>query len=279
MQKLDPKKRHFYLCPPTFYEIKYSINQWMDIDSKVDKELASKQWQSLCKAYEKLGVEVTIIPPTAGIPELVFPGDSIFLFGDHAISSNFRFQERQPEVEPQSRWFASQGFTVHTLPPDVHFEGNAEAILWNNRFLCGYGIRSDREAFDLIHEVTGMEVVPLKLVEPFFHLDVAVCPLDSQTLAYVPEAFDAASRAVVESLPAKLIRVNSEEANVLGCNSMAVDGTAILSTPAAPRFAAQLKEHGFNVITLDMSEFRKSGGGVKCLTLEAYKPVMEKAAS
>ena len=37
-------------------------------------------------------------------------------------------------------------------------------------------------------------------------------------------------------------------------------------------FPKKLKAAAFDVIELDLSEFAKSGGGAKCLTLEAYSP-------
>jgi N-dimethylarginine dimethylaminohydrolase len=44
-----------------------------------------------------------------------------------------------------------------------------------------------------------------------------------------------------------------------------------MSTPLAPHAADQLRAQGLEVLALDLSEFRKAGGGAKCLTLEAYR--------
>jgi hypothetical protein len=51
-----------------------------------------------------------------------------------------------------------------------------------------------------------------------------------------------------------------------------------VSTPQAPRFVEAVRARGKEVVALDLSEFRKAGGGAKCLTLEAYEPQRHIAA-
>ncbi len=264
-------ERHFYLCPPTHYEVEYVINEWMNLDNRVDKDLAQKQWDQLHRAYQDLGVRLTLLEPVAGIPELVFPGDSIFLHGQQAVASNFRHAERAPEVEPKVAWFAERGFTIHRLPPELHFEGNAELLRWDHRFFGGYGVRTDEATLPYLADLLDIEIIPLQLQSPFFHLDVTVLPLNADTVAYVPQAFTRESCERLQDLIPNAIPVDVEEARQLGCNSMVVEETVIMSTPRAPRFAAALQERGFRTIQLDLTEFYKSGGGVKCLTLEHYQ--------
>jgi N-dimethylarginine dimethylaminohydrolase len=274
----DAADRHFLLCPPTYYDVEYAINDWMDINNRVDKALAETQWQELVSVYQGLlGVGLTMLEPVPGIPELVFPGDSIFLLGNQAVASNFRHRERAPEVEPKAEWFAARGLTIHRLPEGMHFEGNAELIRWGSRYLGGFGIRSDAEALEHIGRLLGIEIIPLRLRQPFFHLDVTVLPLNDDTLAYVPDAFEPESCDLVKTLAPNLIPVDMAEARELACNSMVVGDTVVMSTPRASRFAGTLDAHGFTTIQLDLTEFFKAGGGVKCLTLEHY-PETEKAA-
>src|SRR6185436_12346182 len=108
--------RRFYLCPPDHFQIAYSINEWMDVNRPVNPALAREQWDTLYAAYRRLGMEVQVLEPEPGLPELTFPGDSIFLFHKLAIRSRFRHQERAPEVEPMAQRFAARGYQTHTLP-------------------------------------------------------------------------------------------------------------------------------------------------------------------
>lgn len=258
------------MCPPTYFEIKYIINDWMDEKFEIDKAKAIAQWNDLCEVYDKLGAPVSMVEAIEGIPELTFAGDSIMLYGDKAISSRFRYKQRQAEVAPMARWFKDLGYVIHQLPEGVHFEGNAETMLWNGRLVGGYGIRSDQEAYTSVAEILDIEVIPLKLLEPYYHLDTGFCPINADTIAYVPEAFDAQSRELVSKLAKNTIAIGSKEARMMACNSKAVGDTLVVSTKQAPNFVADIKALGLNVVELELSEFRKAGAGAKCLTLEAY---------
>lgn len=265
--------RHFYLCPPTYFEISAKINKWMDPENKpADRELAQQQWDQLLEIYQRLDLKTTLLDPIDGLPDLVFPGDSIFLCGNKAIGGRFRHAQRQPEVEPKLNWFEARGFNISRVPEGIYFEGNAEAVRWNDILLGGYGVRTDRAAYDFLEPILGIDIVPLRIQSPYFHLDVAILPLNKDVIAYVPEAFDAESREIIHSFGADLIEVDEDEAQLLACNAIVVDENVVIGTTNAPKLTSQLKKRGFNPISLDLTEFRKSGGSVKCLTLERYIP-------
>ncbi len=263
--------RRFFLTPPTHFAIKYVINAWMDKNNPVDQEKAQTQWQGLVDTYRQLGVQMEIIEPANGWPDSVFVGDSIFLYKHQAFASRFRYPERSGEVEHLVEVFGGRGYQVHSMPEGKFFEGNGETMAWNDMILAGYGVRSDRESLDFLAETLGVKVVPIRVLSPHFHADTCVCPLDEHTLAYVPAGMDEESQERIRALGVDLIEISNEEALLLACNSMAVGKQVILSTTQAPNFEADLRKAGFEPLALDLSEFAKSGGGAKCLTLEAYK--------
>ncbi|MBX3005720.1 MAG: hypothetical protein KF821_07845 [Anaerolineales bacterium] len=264
--------RRFYLTRPSQFEITYSINHWMDPSNAVDRPLAQQQWDALYQLYQAQGVAVEVLDPMPGWPDSVFTGDSIFLYGTQAIASRFRHAERAGEVEPQVARFAERGYTIHRLPEDVLFEGNGDAVYWNGRIFAGYGVRSDKQAHAHLERILNVEVLPIEVLAPHFHVDTVLCPLNATTLAYAPAAIGAASLERLRSLGVTLIEVAAEEAELLACNSIVLGDQVIMSTPHAPRLQAALHAAGFQTHALEMSEFTKSGGGVKCLTLEAYQP-------
>jgi N-dimethylarginine dimethylaminohydrolase len=110
--------------------------------------------------------------------------------------------------------------------------------------------------------------VSLRLVDPrFYHLDTALCVLDSSTAMYYPAAFDDAGRAALASTFAELIEAKDEDAEVLGLNAVS-DGHHVVLAAAATGLAHSLRSRGFEVVPVDMSELLKAGGGAKCCTLE-----------
>ncbi len=263
--------RRFYLCPPDHFQIRYAINAWMDVNNPVDPARASEQWQSLYETYRRLGADVQVLDPEPGVSEFTFPGDSIFLFGDTAVSSRFRHPERDPEVAPMARRFASRGYTVHPLPEGLHLEGNAEAIYWHGQLFGGHGLRSDRAALLHLGTLLDIEVHTFEIREPYFHFDVTFFPIDKSLAAYNPAAFNADGMRLLERLCPDLIPVDEAEARVLACNGISLNHTVVVSTPLARRFIEAVRARGKEVVALDLSEFRKAGGGAKCLTLEAYE--------
>lgn len=263
-------KRRFYLTRPTLFEVTYSINNWMDPQVQVDKQLAQKQWDALYQTYLDLGAHVEVFEPLPGWPDSVFTGDSIFLYGKQAIASRFRYAERSGEVEPQVQRFEQRGYTIHRLPEGVNFEGNGDAMAWNGRIFAGYGVRSDARANNFLAHTLNVEVLPVEVLAPHFHVDTVLCPLNESTLAYVPSAIGAGSLKMLRGLGATLIEIDDKEASKLAGNSIVIGDTVILSTPHAPRYQAALQAAGFQTRAMDLSEFTKSGGGAKCLTLEAY---------
>ena len=85
---------------------------------------------------------------------------------------------------------------------------------------------------------------------------------------YYPGAFDNYGNAVIEAnIPKdKRIPVTLEEARAFACNTVAI-GDTIIFNKSSERLIDVMREKGFQVIPLDMSEFLKSGGSTKCLTL------------
>jgi N-dimethylarginine dimethylaminohydrolase len=264
--------RHFFLTKPTHFRIEYAINPWMNKNNQVEPEKAEAQWNALLESYKKLGAKVEVFDSVNGWPDQVFAGDSIFLYGKHAIAGRFRYAERSGEVLPMIERFEQRGYIVNQLPDGLFFEGNGEAIAWNGRILAGYGVRSDRKALEFLESTLGVEVIPVRVMHPHFHVDTIVCPLRKNLLAYVPYGMDDESRQRIETLGVDLIAIDQHEAQQLACNSMALGEDVIVSTQLAPKFHKDLEKAGFKIISLDLSEFTKSGGGAKCLTLEAYQP-------
>jgi len=51
-------RRHFLMCPPTYFEVTYRINPWMHPEGRVDRQLAMQQWTTLRQAFVDAGHEI-----------------------------------------------------------------------------------------------------------------------------------------------------------------------------------------------------------------------------
>jgi len=265
--KLNTSKRCLLMCPPDFFNVDYEINPWMDQSDKVDHAKAMEEWQQLKQTYERLGHSVEVLPAVKGWPDLVFTANAGLTIGpSQFLLSNFRYPERQGETKIDEKWFKELGW--ETFKTDQLYEGQGESFLWRDLLLAGYGFRSTEQTIDSLEPIVGKKVIPLRLVDPrFYHLDMALAPISDTLIAYNPTAFDEASQTLINQLGVDLIEITPEDANAFAANLVPIDNTIIMAKGAAT-LPSQLRERGFEVIELDMSEFRKSGGGVRCLTLD-----------
>nr|WP_253202294.1 dimethylargininase [Subtercola sp. PAMC28395] len=262
------------MCRPDYFTVTYKINPWMDPAIPTDTAKALAQWQSLYDTYIALGHTVELIDQIDGLPDMVYSANGGFVIDNIAYGASFTHTERQAEGPAYMTWFADNGFRV-AEPENVN-EGEGDFMLVGDTILAGTGFRSASNSHEEVARIYGREVVTLNLVNPnFYHLDTAIAVLnesageapDAATIAYLPSAFDAASRAELERRYPDAILVSEADAAVLGLNSIS-DGYNVVIASRAVGFEAQLRERGYNPIGVDLSELLLGGGGVKCCTLE-----------
>lgn len=262
--------KRFLMCEPKFFDVCYVINPWMEGNlGKVNKALARQQWQNLHDIVARLA-SVSLVEPVAGLPDMVFTANAGLVHNKEVIVPSFLHAERQPEAKHFERYFSSHGYRVHHLQQDTLFEGAGDALFDSQvRLWVGSGIRSDAHALDQIMAVFDVEVHGLELVDPhWYHLDTAFCPLpQGQAIAYA-KAFSAKSVAVLNNaFGANIIWVSEQDAKNFACNAIAIDQVIVMHRASAG-LKATLAQRGFEIIETDVSEFLKSGGACKCLTLE-----------
>lgn len=267
--------RRYLMCRPEHFTVSYSINPWMEPSRPTDTNLAVQQWQSLYDTYVSLGHEIELIDPVEGLPDMVYTANGGFVIDGVAYGPKFRFRERAEEAPAFIDWFAANGFQV-AEPVEVN-EGEGDFLLVGNTILAGTGFRSTGDSHREVGEVFSREVVSLTLTDPrFYHLDTAIAVLDpvegpggveKANIAYLPNAFDERSQAILRERYPDAIRVSDADGAVFGLNS-ASDGKNVIISPRAKGFEAQLRERGYTPVLVDLSELLLGGGGIKCCTLE-----------
>lgn len=265
-----PRRRRFLVCEPRHFAVQYAINPWMRLDAPVDVDLAREQWQALIGAYRTHGHTVDAVDPAPGLPDMVFAANSAVVVDGRVFGSLFHAPERRPESTHYDTWFKSAGFEVHR--PESVCEGEGD-LVWTGRYvLAGTGFRTTREAHREVQEFFGHPVISLTLVDPrFYHLDTALFVLDDSAdgnnIAYYPEAFSPGSREVLARLYPNAVLATLDDALAFGLNSVS-DGRNVFIAPQAEALASALNDRGYVPVPVDLSEFRKAGGGIKCCTQE-----------
>ena len=147
------------------------------------------------------------------------------------------------------------------VEPDQFFEGAGDALYFQDILCVAHGFRSDPNAINIPH-------MNLKLVDPrFYHLDTCFCPLQNGDYLIYPKAFNSESLSKIRSMGGREIEVKEPEAIQFACNAVSVDNFVFIPSDC-PETHQKLSEAGYIVFDIDMSEFLKSRGACKCLTLK-----------
>ena len=260
------------MCEPGHFGVDYVINHWMQNQTgKVDQALATLQWDRLREILASF-LQLVFVKPEPGVPDMVFTANAGLVMGNKVIVSRFKSRERQAEEPYLRAWFKENGFKIADWPQHVAFEGAGDALLDRGRPLLwiGHGFRTDAAAPALVAEAFGCETAALELIDPrFYHLDTCLCPLEGGWLLYYPAAFAPEALDKIRALvPAdKRIEVSEADAAHFSCNAVNI-GQKVILNHASDELQLRLKRAGFMPIQTALSEFMKSGGAAKCLTLK-----------
>lgn len=283
-------KTRVLMCQPDFLRIDIEINEWMDKAHPPHPKRARQQWQRVMREYDKLGVELWFIEAEQESQDMCFTANAGWCRWGKVVLSNFVSPKvakaRRHEPYHYERWFGKYrapllGVEIVQFPlVDVSFEGQGDVVTVgrgksNSVVLVGYGQgRTDYravEALRQIHNFQKDQVVGIRLVNPkFYHLDTACLYIPPSTFLYYPDAFDIAGKRIIEGLGMNLLTVDEEDANRFVCNGVFIeqeDKTTILMNSPSQKLDDQLQARGYRVVSVDTSEFIKSGGSVRCLTL------------
>jgi N-dimethylarginine dimethylaminohydrolase len=258
--------RRYLVCEPDHFDVRYAINPWMSQDAPVDTGLARRQWEGLVRAYREHGHTVETVRPEPDLPDMVFAANAALVVEGRVFGSYFHAPQRRPESVAYETWFKAAGYDVYR--PESVCEGEGDLVAAGRFILAGTGFRTTPEAHREAQEFFGVPVIGLQLVDPYFyHLDTALFALDDTNIAYYPGAFSAGSREVLERLYPPAVIATREDAMAFGLNSVS-DGRHVFVAPQAAGLMDRLADRGYVPVPVDLSEFHKAGGGIKCCTQE-----------
>ena len=277
------------MCRPMFFDVtrKSLTNRMMNPENPPDRKLAMQQWQILCGNYRRNGLNVRIAEGQPCLEDMTFTANAGLPVRGHFILSNFLEEERQGEKVFYKKFFETVygPDKVLSLPDDAIFEGQGDALFIDkNTLLLAYGVRTNERATEeltsLVHKLDpAIVVVPLHL-NPidhyhqgeilFYHLDTCFLYLQKiNTFLVHSDSFRSEAISALQKL-GFILEVTKGDAERFACNSVVVGN--IIFAPVLDKCLAKefFIYNGYQLIEHDMSEFMKSGGAVKCLTLEMH---------
>ncbi|PHQ80055.1 MAG: hypothetical protein COB66_05580 [Coxiella sp. (in: Bacteria)] len=256
----------FLLCEPNYFQIEYQINPYMRLDQRVDPEAAISAWHQLVACIVQCGGEVVTTLPQPDCPDMVFTANAGLVIDQHIILSQMQCAERAAEIPWFKTFFEEQGYTVYEAIAGA-FEGEAEAVCVDGRWYVGYGFRSDKSFYDDHPFFKAQQKVYCELVSPeFYHLDTCFLSLGDGNALWYPPAFTEKSQHDMQQQGLNLFDVSDADARRFACNSIIID-KHIIVPQGCDATTPHLRELGFTIHELDMSQFLKAGGACNCMVL------------
>ncbi|KAI1727427.1 amidinotransferase domain-containing protein [Ditylenchus destructor] len=236
------------MVAPKHFTVEYSINPWMG--GVVDKTKANRQWEELKRSIEKEGVKVLTL--------------------EQCIYPNFATRKERANSNITRNGLKENGFELLGEDYPEYFEGGGDCVFSDYGTLwAGFGQRTSKQAYNAVSSLGKFETLLCELVHPnFYHLDTCFCPVGADSALWFPPAFSKMTQEkILKRLP-KAIAVSEKEASAFVCNAITIRKRVISPIGVSENTRDALKESGYNVTEVDMSEFMKSGGACQCLVLK-----------
>jgi len=274
---IEPSK--FEILP-----IQDNQNPYIDIHSQLQHQTIVKQHNFLRKAFHHSQHLLGVLPKYSDhLPDIVFCANGGLslprLSGTCMLLPNMKYEQRRTELPYLKKIFSDFGIPTIDYPGKEVFEGQAE-LKWfdgGKKAVCGYGQRSTKRTFtelnDFFRQIYGTEapeLLVLKLQSPnYYHLDIAMLEFEDSKCIIHEHAFSANSIKKLQKFLGKenVFIIHTPD---LFCLNSVIDGANLITHKLRDPSLKLLLERitGLSVKQVDTSEFEKSGGSVRCMTLD-----------
>ena len=222
----------------------------------IDLALAREQHESYRSMLSELGVEVIGLPPDDSHPDACFVEDNAVVHGGRALICRMGAESRRGEevaVESALKSFVR----VRRVEAPATIEGG-DVVHLQNRLVSGISQRTNRSGVDqlaswlevAVDMVEDQEIMHLKSYVTYLGKGVAIA---SKRFAKHPALQD-------------LTLVVVPDSEAYAADTLTI-GNTVLMPSGMKKSEALVREAGFDVTPLDVSEFEKCDGAITCLSI------------
>jgi N-Dimethylarginine dimethylaminohydrolase len=229
---------------------------------KPNYELALEQHKNYINALKECGVNVTVLPALEAFPDSCFVEDTAVLTKKCAIISNPGAQTRTEEsrhmVDAIKQFYSDDQIEYITSPG--HMEGG-DIMMVGDHFYIGLSARTNEEGARQLTAALNKYGYTASMVtlNEVLHLKTGLAYLENNNLLVAGEFVTAP-----EFEKYNKITIDANESYSANC--IWVNGK-VLVPEGYPKTEAAIRAAGYDVITVDTSEYRKVDGGLSCLSL------------
>jgi len=226
----------------------------------IDPDLAVAQHAAYERALSEAGFDIVRLPYLAEDPDAVFVEDTAILLGGHAIITRPGAASRADEVDSTAEGLGPY-FEIHRIE-EGRLDGG-DVLKIDDRIYVGQSSRTDEagtKSLERIVSPLGYRVMPVEL-EGCLHLKTAATYAGDGVLLVNPDWVDPAMFERTEPLAVA-------DSEPFGANIVRA-GDRLIYAAGSPRTAATLRDRGFQIVEIDLSELQKAEAGGTCMSLLA----------
>ena len=258
----DPLNRVVVCTPKQEYALAGNHKEH-NIGDLGDPALAIQQHDTLKETLRAFGADVLDVPELAGHPNSVFTRDTAICTPQGYINLNLGLPTRQGEGAWMAQILNAQGERcIGEVKPPGTIEGG-DVVLAGDVAFVGRSVRTNEEGIRQFAQVMtpmGYEIRIINLPDTILHLDKALMVLGAKEVLFCTglisqeaiRGFDAIEIACSGNTTANIICLGNKQVVVNRSNALVID---------------LLKNKGYMVYDLDLSEFAKGMGGPNCLIM------------
>jgi dimethylargininase len=225
-----------------------------------DYNTALKQHDSYIEALKNCGLEVITIEKNNTFPDSVFIEDTAVLTKEFAIITNPSPKARKEEIVGVIPTIKQQYNTIEYIAPPGTLEGG-DIMLIGDTFYIGRTARSNDDGIRQFKKIVtkhGYNATTIDVTD-MLHLKTGVSFIGNNTLLIVDN---------LKNHPAftSFKKIIAEGKEAYAANSLNINDKIILPK-GYPETRKKLDQENYEIIELDISEYRKLEGGLSCMSL------------
>ena len=234
-----------------------------------DTACALEQHAAYCRALAACGLDLTVLPADDRFPDSTLVEDAAILTPGGALLTRPGAPSRQGEVEAINAALAAFYPDRARIHPPGTLDGGdiceaARPGQAGSHFLIGVSARTDEAgaaqlAAWLARQGCTCACIDIRGTPGILHLKSGLAYIGDNRLVVIDVLADHPALAGFE-----LVRVDPGEEYAANCVRV---NDRLLLPAGSPRLASRLETLGYNLLELEMSEFRKMDGGLSCLSL------------
>ena len=225
-----------------------------------DYQLALIQHKKYIEALNECNIEVIVLPPLEAFPDSTFVEDVALLTDNCAIITNPGAESRKGEIANIEKELKKHYTTIEQISDPGTIEAG-DIMMVGSHFYIGLSERTNDFGANQMISILNKygKTGSLVSLEKVLHLKTGLAYLENNNLV-------ACGEFLTKKDFQKYHILEIEESESYAANCIWVNNKVIIPM-GYPKAKKIIKDAGYEIIEVDVSEFKKLDGGLSCLSL------------